>query len=55
MKRTKAEQTRVYNIRHLKELKAAERKQQTLYNKYDNVRVISVNPDLIQIIAWNSR
>lgn len=41
--------TRVYNIYDLKELKESERKLNSLLNKYEYVRVISVGLDQIKI------
>ena len=43
-------QTRVYNLVDLKELKASERKLNTLLNKYRYVKVVSVGVDKVKIL-----
>lgn len=43
-------QTRVYNLTDLKELKASERKLNTLLNKYRYVKVVSVGLDKVKIL-----
>lgn len=51
----KAEQTRVYRIDNLKEIRAAERKKAVLENKYNHVRTVMVSPDKVQMIAWDEK
>jgi hypothetical protein len=46
-------ETKIYNIDNTKELKECERKQENLYNKYNNVKVVIVGLNKVKIIYGN--